>query len=1001
MASAVDHHVDLGLSSSQVEAQRKAHGTNVITPPERDPWWKLFLEKFDDPVIRILLIAAVIAIAAGMLNGEFIEGIGIIIAVLLATGLAFINEFKANQEFDILNQVNDDVPIKVIRDGAYASVPRKDIVVGDVVLVEAGEETPADGTLIEAVSMLVNESGLTGESEPNKKVDKNHPDKESIKHTTYGADQVLRGSMVIDGHGLFEVTAVGDGTEIGKTARAAAEDTGDETPLNQQLDKLSKVIGVVGLAIAVATFAALVARGALVGEITSTSTQWLAAAIAGVAVSVALIMVWLPMVYDGLELAFGMESPAWLGGGDDDDEENAGGGLKTWLTVIGIGAAIAAVGLGGLIATGTPAGELFDEAAMNRFLEYFMIAVTIIVVAVPEGLAMSVTLSLAYSMRKMTAANTLVRKMHACETIGAATVICSDKTGTLTMNEMKVFETVVPSVEGSLNPNDPNSALLIESISANTTAHLGRDASGTKALGNPTEAALLLWLESENVDYITYRSAFPISYQLTFSTERKWMGTLGKSPRDGKPILHAKGAPEVILSRCDNIRTANGIEPIGPHKEKIEQGLADFQARGMRTLGFAYHDALSEDAGDKVADVTSGLTWLGFAAIADPVRPEVPPAVEACHRAGIQIKMVTGDNAATAREIARQIHLWHDGDSANQHVSGPDFKELEGKDAEDASERLKILSRAKPLDKVKLVRSLQARGEVVAVTGDGINDCGALNYADVGLAMGKTGKAAAKEASDIILLNDSFSTIIDAVMWGRSLYENIQRFILFQLTINVAALCIALLGPFIGVELPLTVIQMLWVNLIMDTFAALALATEPPHRDVLNRPPRKPDAFIVTREMAINIFGVGGVFVVILLGLLMSLHGAGTASYMNPVAAVAAEGTTESAVTGYELSYFFTAFVMLQFWNMFNARCLGIKQSALNGFWNNQGFLFIAAAIFVGQIFIVQFGGELFRTVPLSLTDWVIITVATSLVLWIGEVWRLMTNNSASEPQAA
>lgn len=977
--SSIEHHFNLGLRSEQVETQRRAHGVNVITPPERDPWWKLFLEKFDDPVIRILLIAAVIALAAGAVHGDFIEGLGIIAAVLLATGLAFFNEYKANKEFDILNQVNDDVPIKVIRDGVYVSVARKDIVKGDVVLVEAGEEVPADGILIEAVSMLVNESGLTGESEPNQKVASSASGKGQMKHTTYAVDHVLRGSMVIDGHGLFEVGAVGDHTEIGKTARAAAEDSGEETPLNQQLEKLSKVIGVVGLGIAVATFAALVVRGVVIGEINLTTIQWTAAAITGGSVAVALSLVWLPMVFDGLELCAGIEAPQWLGG---DDDEDSGSGLKRWLFAIGLGIVLAVVGFGGLLVAGASTAAWFDESAMSKFLQYFMIAVTIIVVAVPEGLAMSVTLSLAYSMRKMTAANTLVRKMHACETIGAATVICSDKTGTLTMNEMQVFQHVLPAIGEKLDPGSPAGKLLIENISANTTAHLGRDESGTRALGNPTEAALLLWLEDNGVDYVPSRSGFAIKYQLTFSTERKWMGTMGTSPITGHNVLHVKGAPEVVLERCVSIRTANGVEPIGPYLDGIRQSLTDYQGRGMRTLGLACQDNLSDDVGERIADITSGLTWLGFMAIADPIRPEVPPAMEACRRAGIQVKMVTGDNAQTAREIARQIGLWQEGDHSEQHVSGPDFVPLEGTAAEEASERLKILSRAKPLDKVKLVRSLQARGEVVAVTGDGINDCGALNYADVGMAMGKTGKAAAKEASDIILLNDSFSTIIDAVMWGRSLYENIQRFILFQLTINVAALCIALLGPFIGVEIPLTVIQMLWVNLIMDTFAALALATEPPHREVLNRPPRRPDAFIVTKEMAINIFGVGAVFVAILLGMLL---------YMQGNSAMGPEG---QKVTPYELSVFFSVFVMLQFWNLFNARCLGVRQSALNGFWKNPGFLMIAAAIFAGQVVIVQIGGELFRTVPLSLKDWALIIGGTSAVLWIGEAARLMRPTS-------
>jgi Ca2+-transporting ATPase len=958
-----------GLTATEVEENRRKFGTNIITPPERDPWWKLFLEKFDDPVIRILLIAAVIAIAAGSVHGEYIEGLGIIVAVLLATVLAFANEYKANKEFDVLNQVNDDVQIKVIRDSRFTSVPRKDIVTADLVWIEAGEEVPADGTLLEAVSLQVNESGLTGESEPNDKVATDSPRKSSMKKTTYAADMLLRGSMILDGHGLFQVATVGDSTEIGKTARAASEDTGEETPLNRQLDSLSKVIGVVGLLMASATFAALVARGALLDELILSSGQWIVALIVALGLSIALLRVWLPIVYDGLEMLFGMEAPAFLGGDDDD----TGTTIRGWVTVVAIAVAVIAVGLGGgwalNVIPATPA-EWLPEVALTKFLMYFMIAVTIIVVAVPEGLAMSVTLSLAYSMRKMTAANTLVRKMHACETIGAATVICSDKTGTLTMNDMRVFEAQFPALGGQpLNPEDEVGALILESLCGNTTAHLAREGErATHTLGNPTEGALLFWLEDQGIDYVVHRDAFPISYQLTFSTERKWMGTLGVSPRTNRSVFHAKGAPEVVLDRCSRVRTASNCEPIAGYREPILESLAEFQVRGMRTLGIAYHDNLPYNDGMNIEDGTNELTWLGFLAIADPVRPEVLAAVAACRQAGIQVKMVTGDNAETAQEIGRQIGLWESQDSVQRHLSGSTFRVLQDEPAEAAASDLKILSRAKPLDKVRLVRSLQKKGEVVAVTGDGINDCGALNYANVGLAMGRTGKAAAKEASDIILLDDSFKTIVDAVMWGRSLYENIQRFILFQLTVNVTALAIALLGPFIGIELPLTVIQMLWVNLIMDTFAALALAAEPPHRDVLNRPPRSPQDFIVTKAMAINIFSFAAVFLVVLIGLLLYIQNGG--------------------ITAYELSVFFTVFVMLQFWNMFNARCLGMNSSALAGFWHNRGFVVIAAAIFLGQVAIVQFGGSVFRTEPLSLMHWITITAATSLVLWIGELFR-------------
>jgi len=964
-----------GLSEAQVTESRRRHGANTITPPQRDPWWKLFLEKFNDPVIRILMIAAGIAIGVGAMHGEYLEGIGIIIAVLLATTLAFLNEFKANREFDILNQVNDTVPIKVVRSGQICAVPRKDIVVGDLVFVEAGEEVPADGVLVEAVAVEVNESGLTGESEPNKKVARDFQGKNQMRKTAYPPDQVLRGCMVLDGHGTFEVTAVGDQTEIGKTARAAAEETGEVTPLNRQLEKLSKWIGVIGLGVAAATFAALILRGAYLGELVLTTNQWILAAIFGTGIMVGLSLIWLPMIYDGLHLAFGTEPPAWLE--DDDDAGGVGQSIRRWVGVLVGGAAIVAVGFGLLSFFGRVPEVWLPGDAGSQFLQYFMIAVTIIVVAVPEGLAMSVTLSLAYSMRKMTAANTLVRKMHACETIGAATVICSDKTGTLTMNEMRVFEMSLPGANKTGLPPSEAGAILVEAIAANTTAHLGREgAKATKSLGNPTEGALLFWLEENGVDYVSQRDQFPVSYQLTFSTERKWMGTFGISPRNQKPVFHAKGAPEIILSLCTSIMTPKGIVPLARHEEEIRQELKDYQRRGMRTLGFAYHSHLPYSEGSKVEDLATNLTWIGFAAIADPIRPEVPPAIRVCRKAGIKVKMVTGDNPDTACEIARQIGLADQGVADGFHVSGSSFQALSDLDAQGSAEKLVVLSRAKPMDKVRLVRSLQAKGEVVAVTGDGINDCGALNYADVGLAMGKTGKAAAKEASDIVLLDDSFRTIVDAVMWGRSLYQNIQRFILFQLTINVAALGIALLGPFIGVKLPLTVIQMLWVNLIMDTFAALALATEPPHRDVLDRPPRHPEDFIVTKNMAVGIFSAAAVFLAVLIAMLLYFQGN-------------AESTDAlNNVTSHELSVFFTVFVLLQFWNLFNARCLGLKSSAFHGLTRNPGFMAIAAAIFLGQVLIVQFGGSLFRTSPLSLNEWMWITAGTSIVLWFGEIWR-------------
>jgi P-type Ca2+ transporter type 2C len=872
--SSVTPSLPPGLTAAEVAKSRHEFGDNVLQPPARDPWWKLLLQKFDDPIIRILIIAALIAIGVGVPHGEYLEGIGIVIAILLATTLAFLNEYKAHREFDILNQVNDDVAIKVIRDGGFTTVPRKEIVVGDRVLLEAGEEVPADGRLCEATSLQINESGLTGESEPRRKVSRVVAGEEPAGKPTYPVDMVLRGCVVLDGHGMFEVTAVGDRTEIGKTVRAAAEDTGAATPLNHQLSQLSKVIGVVGLLVAAATFTSLVVRGAWVGDLALNAQQWVVMAILGLGVATALSPVWLPMVFDALELACAIPAPAWLGRGGE------GGAARRWLTVGAIGLAWVCLALAAGFTTGwipaSPSDWLPADAA-TRLIAYFMVAVTLIVVAVPEGLAMSVTLSLAYSMRRMTAANTLVRHMHACETIGAATVICADKTGTLTKNEMRVFAVRFPALDAQLDPQRDVDALIVENICCNTTAHLGRDGSeATRVLGNPTEGALLLWLDEQGVEYIAHRHAFSVTYQVTFSTQRKWMGTFGVSPQTGQARFHIKGAPELVLERATRVCVPGGIEPMAAHRRRIEEELLGFQRRGMRTLALAYHEGVPYEEGTDIESAVGNLVWLGFVAIADPVRADAPAAVAACRRAGIQVKMVTGDNPATAEEIARQIGLWESGDTAQGHLTGPAFQPLPDEEARQAAARLKILSRAKPLDKVRLVRSLQAAGEVVAVTGDGINDCAALNHADVGLAMGRSGTSAAKEASDMVLLDDSFATIVNAVMWGRSLYENIQRFLLFQLTINVAALGIVFLGPFIGVELSLTVIQMLWVNLVMDTLAALALATEPPHPEVLQRPPRSPGAFIVTRPMAVNLFATAAAFLVVSLVLLRLMRRDGT-----------------------------------------------------------------------------------------------------------------------------
>lgn len=955
-----------GLTPAEVEASRQKYGTNVLTPPERDPWWKLYLEKFQDPVIRILLIAAGITILVGIVDGHYAEGIGIIIAIFLATSLSFVNEYRANREFDVLNQVNDDAPINVIRDGAYVVVPRKDLVVGDIVLIEAGAEIPADGLIREQVVLQVNESVLTGESLPvNKAVSR----EATAADPRYSEDKVFRSTLVIDGHGIFETSAVGDGTVIGKIAREATGETGEITPLNAQLERLSKLIGVLGFSVAALTYIGLVLRGVSVGDLVLSGSNWYFVGILTVSALTMLSRIWLPIVYDAFEIAGRPKQPfKWL-------EE---GGLSGWLKPIGIGVAIFAAGTLLAIALGwlpSAPSEWLPREIGTVLLRYFMVAVTIIVVAVPEGLPMSVTLSLAYSMRRMTATNNLVRRMHATETVGAATVIGSDKTGTLTLNQMRVREVSFPALgsrplTGELDTQAER--LIVEALAANTTANLSRvPGEPIKPLGDSTEGALLLWLDEHGVDYMLHRVNFRTRVQLTFSAERKYMGTLGVSAVANDLVLHVKGAPEIVLDQCATVLTDDGLKPLADLRAEIEEQLLAYQRRGMRTLAFAYKPIMSEDDLN-IENLVKDMIWLGYVAIADPIRPEVPSAVQASRDAGIMVKIVTGDNAETAKEIARQIGLWDpdDDEKSGAHISGREFEAMSDEEAREAVLKLKVLSRARPMDKMRLVTSLQASGHVVAVTGDGTNDAPALNYANVGLAMG-SGTDIAKEASDIILLDDSFRSIVNAVMWGRSLYQNIQRFILFQLTINVAALGIALLGPFIGVQFPLTVIQMLWVNLIMDTFASLALATEPAHWEVMRRKPRRSSDFIITPGMARRILGLGVTFIVILVGFLIYIQ-------------------RDGVVTDYELSVFYATFIMLQFWNLFNARVLGRDVSAFSGILENRAFLWIALAILIGTILIVQFGGDIFRTVPLDLMDWLAIILTTSSVLVFGELIRFM-----------
>ena len=856
-----------GLTDQEVLQNRQKYGMNLLTPPKRPSIWKLYLEKFQDPVIKVLLVAAAFSLLISIIESEYAETIGIFFAIFLATGIGFYFEYDANKKFDLLNAVGEETPVMVIRNGKVHEIPKKDIVVGDVVILNTGDEIPADGVLLEAVSLQVNESSLTGELMVNKTTDEAHFDEEA----TYPSNSVMRGTTVTDGHGVMCVERVGDATEIGKVARQATEQSQEQTPLNLQLTKLANLIGKVGFTIATLTFVIFTAKDLYVHLNNTTITDW-----------------------------------------------------HQWLEIARI------------------------------VLKYFMMAVTLIVVAVPEGLPMSVTLSLALNMRRMLKTNNLVRKMHACETMGAITVICTDKTGTLTQNLMQVYD-------AKLDESQKN--LIAEGIATNSTAFLEEKEGEGKpsGVGNPTEVALLLWLNEQGMDYILLRNQAKTVNQLTFSTERKYMATLVDSSVLNTRVLYVKGAPEIVMGKC-NLEESRV-------KQYNEQLLA-YQNQAMRTLGVAYK-VIPENSSTDCAELVKegGLTFMGIFAISDPIRSDVPDAVKKCQSAGIRVKIVTGDTPGTATEIARQIGLWASEDTERNRITGVEFAALSDEEALERVVDLKVMSRARPMDKQRLVQLLQQKGEVVAVTGDGTNDAPALNHAQVGLSMG-TGTSVAKEASDITLLDDSFHSIATAVMWGRSLYKNIQRFIVFQLTINVVALLSVLLGAFLGTELPLTVTQMLWVNLIMDTFAAMALASIAPSMDVMNEKPRKRTDFIISPAMRNNIFGVGAGFLIVLMGLL--------AFFKN----------MPGGMDVHHLTVFFTIFVMLQFWNLFNASVFGTNHSIFKDAGHAMGMLGVALIILVGQFIIVTFGGKVFRTEPLPALEWAYIIAGTSVVLWIGEIWR-------------
>lgn len=867
----IDKNKRIGLTDEQVKQSREQHGKNVLTPPQRTSLWKLYLDKYRDPIIQILLVAAFVSLILAFIEKNFMETIGIFVAVFLATTVGFYFERDAAKKFNLLTALSEEQPVKVRRNGKVMEIPRHDVVVGDVVLVEVGDEVPADGELIVCNDLQINESALTGEPVAEKSL-------EGGGDGAYPRNVILRSTMVMNGRGEFVVTAVGDATEIGKVAKKSTEQTSVETPLHMQLDKLAKMISKVGSVVSVAAF-------------------------------------FIFLIHDILT------NPAW--GGKD----------------------------------------YFYMAEI--VLKYFMMAVTLIVMAVPEGLPMAITLSLALNMRRMLKSNNLVRKLHACETMGAVTVICTDKTGTLTQNKMQV---------SALELKQGDGALLDTAIALNSTAELNDG----KPIGNPTESALLLWLDAQGKDYEELRKQVNVLKQLPFSTERKMMATLAEV--DGETYLFVKGAPEIVMKKC--------IIEDRMQKQTAEE-LDEWQHKAMRTLAFAYKKieaSIMRTSRTSTAEVVAlldanDLQLQAIAAIADPIRPDVPAAVQECRHAGIEVKVVTGDTAATALEIGKQIGVFEDepenigADGSltsldQQMITGEQWEALSDEEAYERAKDIRVMSRARPTDKQRLVAMLQKRGEVVAVTGDGTNDAPALHYAHVGLSLG-SGTSVAKEASDMTLLDDSFKSIANAVMWGRSLYRNLQRFLFFQLVVNVAALLLVLGGSVIGTEMPLTVTQILWVNLIMDTFAALALASLPPSHEVMKDKPRKASDFIINKSIGFGILFCGIVFFLVMFALL-----------------VYCERRGKGGVDVHELTMFFTTFVMIQFWNLFNAKALMSHHSAFRHFLKDKGMILVLVLVLVGQWIIVTFGGEMFRTTPLSLHEWLLIIGSTSVVLWAGELWR-------------
>ncbi len=835
-----------GLTDAEVLSSREKHGLNLLTPPKEVPWWKLYLEKFKDPIIVILLVATAISLAFGIIEGNYTESIGIIAAVLIATGVGFWREYDAKKKFDAMKSDKDYEPVKVRRNGVVVEITKDHVVVGDIAILSAGDEIPADIELFKAIDMKVAESAMTGESVAVPK----YPIDEAYTGSGFAPNLLLRGTTIESGLGEGVVIKVGDETEIGKTTIQASEETDNKTPLEEKL-------------------------GELAGKITTAAFL-----VAGLMFIILNLVHW--------DFAFGDHAFSWS--------------MSTLLTEVG----------------------------------FLMGAIVVIIVAVPEGLPLSVTLALAFSMKTMANENNLVKKMHACETIGAVNVIFTDKTGTLTQNCMTV-------VDVDVREEDKDVLNLVGAV--NSTANWSN---ASRVLGNPTEAAILKHMGHDLSERL--RSEYRILSCIPFSSAYKYMVTQAQNEESKEEIILIKGAPEVIarIIRYD----------------KYLGEVSTQQARGRRAISAAIinskdYNAVKEslESGNPLDDCTYIGTWF----IEDPVRSDVPDAIRKCYGAGIDVVMMTGDNLRTGTEIGRQAgfkDIWA--------IEAKDFWEAV-KNPQNGREYPNVIARCTPTNKLDILKWAKDKDYVCAMTGDGVNDSPSLNHADVGIAMG-SGTSVAKEAADIILLDDAFPSIVTGVKWGRSLYKNIKNFLFFQLSINVSACLIAVFGPLVGVEMPFTVIQFLWINLVMDSLAAIALTSEPADERVLSEKPRDRRQFIIDKSLAKSIFGFG-IFVWILCTFV--LWGMKHTEFLSKI----------------DLTVFFASYMVINLWNMFNARVIGKNKSVFSGLKSNYKFTGILLFILAVTILLVQFGGEVFQTHPLSWKTWLTIILVTSPVMIVREIY--------------